>query len=70
VVRALRDGGLEIAEQPTSKRDLKLIQDRFNQWSAETGMSLTHLSRILAMSIGENLDPDTLNQRGNMAEED
>lgn len=58
VVAALRDAGLAIAENPTSKRDKTLIQDQFNAWRAESGLSAMQLSRILAMSIGENYDPD------------
>jgi 3-methyladenine DNA glycosylase Tag len=54
VVACLRDAGLAIAETPTSKRDLTLIQTTFNRWAAETGLPLVHLSRICAMSIGEN----------------
>jgi len=54
IATCLRDAGLEIAETPTSKRDLKKIQDLFNAWAGETGLPYTHLSRICAMSIGEN----------------
>ncbi len=54
MVACLRDAGLDIAETPTSKRDLRLVQERLNQWAAETGLPLTHLSRICAMSVGEN----------------
>jgi 3-methyladenine DNA glycosylase Tag len=54
VVRCLRDAGLEIAEAPTSKRDLARIQQQFNAWAAATKLPYTHLSRICAMSIGEN----------------
>ncbi len=54
VVACLRDAGLDIAENPTSKKDRRKIQDQFNVWVKETGLSLTHLSRICAMSIGEN----------------
>ena len=56
----LRDAGLEIAEAPTSKRDLKKIQDQFNAWAEETGLPYTHLSRICAMSIGENYSAETM----------
>ncbi|WFP73807.1 DNA-3-methyladenine glycosylase I [Mesorhizobium sp. WSM4906] len=59
---ALRDAGLDIAESPTSKRDLDKIQAQLNQWSAETGLPRRHISRILAMSIGENHSPDTLRE--------
>jgi 3-methyladenine DNA glycosylase Tag len=54
VVTCLRDAGLDIAETPTSKRDLGRIQDQFNAWAKETRLPYTHLSRICAMSIGEN----------------
>jgi 3-methyladenine DNA glycosylase Tag len=57
---ALRDAGLDIAESPTSKRDLDKIQAQINQWSAKTGLPRRHISRILAMSIGENHSVETL----------
>lgn len=60
VVACLRDAGLDIAETPTARRDLRKIQDRFNAWVAETGLPMTHLSRICAFSIGENYDSETL----------
>ncbi|HLX99995.1 MAG TPA: DNA-3-methyladenine glycosylase I [Roseiarcus sp.] len=55
VVACLRSAGLDIAEAPTSKRDLGLIQEQFNAWAKETGLSYTQLSRICAFSIGENV---------------
>jgi 3-methyladenine DNA glycosylase Tag len=63
VVACLRDAGLDIAESPTSKKDLRKIQDQFNAWAEETGLPLTHLSRICAMSVGENHAPDELANR-------
>lgn len=54
VVAALRGAGVEINETPTSKRDLNRVQDAFNQWHEETGLSYSHLSRIAACSVGEN----------------
>ena len=69
VVACLRDAGLDIAESPTSKKDLKKIQDQFNAWAKETGLPLTHISRICAMSIGENYDAETLRSRGGSMEE-
>jgi 3-methyladenine DNA glycosylase Tag len=60
MVACLRDAGLDIAEAVTSKRDLTRVQAQFNAWAAETGLSYTHLSRICAMSIGENYSTDTL----------
>lgn len=57
---ALRDAGLEIAESPSSKRDMAAIQAQLNAWHAETGLPYTHLSRILSMSIGENRSVEEL----------
>ena len=57
-----------IAEKPSSKKDLRKIQDQLNAWAKETGLPHTHLSRICAMSIGENHDAETLRSRS-MAEE-
>lgn len=54
VVACLRDSGLDISEAPASKRELKLVQERFNGWAKESGLPLAHLSRICALSIGAN----------------
>ena len=50
----LRSIGLDIAENPTSKRDLSKIQAQFTEWHAETGLPYSHLSRIAACSVGDN----------------
>ena len=63
MVACLRDAGLDIAEVPTAKKDLKKIQDQFNAWAEETGLPRTHLSRICAMSVGENYNAETLRSR-------
>jgi 3-methyladenine DNA glycosylase Tag len=68
VVACLRDAGLDIAEHPTSKKDLRKIQDQFNAWAEEAGLPMTHLSRICAMSIGENYDAAEIESRSRMAE--
>ena len=60
VVLCLRDAGLDIAPEPKSKADLAKIQGQFNTWARETGLPYSHLSRICAMSIGENQTPDDL----------
>jgi 3-methyladenine DNA glycosylase Tag len=62
VVACLRDAGLDIAEKPSSKKDLRKVQ--FNAWARETGLPYTHLSRICALSIGESHDAETLRGRG------
>ncbi|RJG44972.1 DNA-3-methyladenine glycosylase I [Mesorhizobium sp. DCY119] len=59
---ALRDAGLDISENPTSKRDLSRIQIQINNWVQETGLPRKHISRILAMSIGENHAPETIRE--------
>ncbi|MER8864539.1 DNA-3-methyladenine glycosylase I [Mesorhizobium sp. M0751] len=59
---ALRDAGLDIAQSPTSKKDLGRIQAQINAWAAETGLPRRHISRILAMSIGENHPPEALRE--------
>jgi 3-methyladenine DNA glycosylase Tag len=64
VIACLRDAGLDIAEKPTSKKDMAKIQAQFNAWARETGLPCTHLSRICALSIGENHDAHTLQSRG------
>jgi 3-methyladenine DNA glycosylase Tag len=63
VIACLRDSGVDIAEQASSKRDLRKIQDQFNAWVEQSGRSMTHISRICAMSIGENYAAERL-QRG------
>lgn len=63
VLACLRDAGAEISDKATSKRDLLAAQAAFNTWAKETGLSYTHLSRICAMSAGENYDAETLRQR-------
>jgi 3-methyladenine DNA glycosylase Tag len=60
MVIALRDAGLDIAETPGSKKDQQRIQGQINAWAKETGLPRMHISRILAMSIGENNSPETL----------
>jgi 3-methyladenine DNA glycosylase Tag len=59
---ALRDAGLDIAESPTSKRDLDKIQAQINAWAGETRLPRRHISRILAMSTGENHSPEALRE--------
>ena len=57
VVACLREAGLDIAEEVKSKKDLAKVQAQFNAWAEETGLPYVHLSRICAMSIGENYAP-------------
>jgi len=51
VVKTLIDEAI-VSKQPTSQRDMQAVQDAFNQWQAESGRPLCHISRILAASQG------------------
>ncbi|MDQ6997920.1 MAG: DNA-3-methyladenine glycosylase I [Mariprofundus sp.] len=51
VIRCLQNSGLNIKDNPTSKRDLQAIQDIFNQWHEESKLSYNHISKIAAYSI-------------------
>ena len=68
VVACLRDAGLDIAETPSSRKDLRKVQDQFNAWARETGLPYTHLSRICALSIGENYSAEKLSGAASMEE--
>ena len=63
VVACLRDAGLDVAAEVKSKTDLAKVQAQFNAWATETGLPYLHLSRICAMSIGENYDARELTRR-------
>jgi len=54
VVACLREAGVDIAPEAKSKGDLAKVQAQFNAWASETGLPYVHLSRICAMSVGEN----------------
>jgi 3-methyladenine DNA glycosylase Tag len=64
VVLCLRDAGLDIAETVTSKRDLAKVQAQFNAWAEETGLCYVQMSRICALSIGENYSAEKLASMG------
>ena len=64
VVACLRDAGLDIGDEVKSKRDLAKVQEQFNAWAKESGLPYTHISRICAMSIGENYAAETLAKMG------
>lgn len=51
VVQALIDQEV-IDKTPTSKRALAQVQSAFNQWHAESDRPFSHISRILACSVG------------------
>ena len=51
VVRCLQKAGLDINDNPGSKRELGLIQACFNQWRLESGLPYSHISRSCALSL-------------------
>jgi 3-methyladenine DNA glycosylase Tag len=51
VARCLQRAGLDIRDNPTSQRELRLIQEAFNQWHEESDLPYSHMSRICALSI-------------------
>ncbi len=60
VISALIANGVDTNEKATSQRDLKNIQNAFNHWQQETGLPITHLSKILSYSVGDNVPVDVL----------
>ncbi len=52
VCTALKLQGVIDRDNPTAQRDLRKIQDAFNDMRSESGWQLCQLSRMLAMSIG------------------
>ena len=51
VAALIREGVVD--REPSSQRDLQSVQAAFNRWRAESGRSLTAMSKILACSVGE-----------------
>ena len=41
-----------LTKSPVGKGDLAKIQTALNQWSEQSGLDLTSISRTLAMSVG------------------
>ena len=56
VLLCLRDSGVPISATGTSRKDLKAAQAQLNAWAKESGLPMTHVSRICALSIGANYD--------------
>jgi len=43
-----------VSKQPTTRAELAACQTVFNAWAAESGRPLAHVSRICALSVGDN----------------
>ncbi|MEM7506165.1 MAG: DNA-3-methyladenine glycosylase I [Pseudomonadota bacterium] len=50
VVKALIREGV-VGKAPSSQRDMAAVQAAFNQWAAESGRPLAHISRTLACTV-------------------
>ncbi len=60
VITALIANGVETNDKATSQRDLNNIQAAFNEWQQQTGLPITHISKILSYSVGDNVPVDVL----------
>lgn len=54
VIACLLAAEVDMNANPTSQRDMKAIQSAFNDWQQQSGLPLSHISRICACSVGEN----------------
>ena len=63
VAACLRESGVELTDKATSKKDLRNAQEAFNAWRKESALPYTHLSRVCAMSAGENVEAGVLMAR-------
>jgi 3-methyladenine DNA glycosylase Tag len=61
VLLCLRDSGVPIGSG-TSRKDLRAAQAQFNAWKEESGLPVAHISRICALSIGENYPVERLKE--------
>ena len=52
VARCLQRAGLDITANPTSKRELTLVQQAFDKWHEQSALPYSHISRICAYSSG------------------
>ena len=60
VLQALQLEELGIYGAVSSKKDMEIIQSAFNTWHQETKLPYSHISKILAYSVGDNLDNDRI----------
>ena len=60
VVYALQHSGIDIADNPTSQRDLNKVQEAMNRWHQDTQLPYAHLSKLLAYSVGVNYEVEQI----------
>ncbi|PCJ18346.1 MAG: 3-methyladenine DNA glycosylase [Gammaproteobacteria bacterium] len=53
VVAALKAQGV-VDRAPTAQRDLRVVQEAFNQWREQSGLALCQISRILSFTVGDS----------------
>ncbi len=53
VLQALRQADIGLYGNATAMKDMKLIQSAFNAWHQDTQLPYTHISKILAYSVGD-----------------
>ncbi len=70
MILALKHAWVDVAEYPTSKRDLTAIQNKLNVWHEQSGYSFTHLSKILAYSAWENHAVEVIDKESRRWEND
>ena len=51
VIAALKAQGI-VDKAPTSQRDLQKVQDAFTTWRQQSGQPLSHISMLLAFTVG------------------
>lgn len=49
-VAAMIDAGI-IDKYPNSKRDMQAVQNAYNEWQQQSGLSLARISKVLAFSV-------------------
>lgn len=54
VILALQSAGLDIKAEPSSQKEMRLIQAAFNEWHQQSQLTYTQLSQICAFSNGDN----------------
>ena len=60
VCTALIANGVDINNKPTSQRDLKKVQEAFNEWQQQSGLPISHISKILSLTVGDDIEVDQL----------
>ncbi len=60
VITALIANGVDCSERAGSQRDLRHIQAAFNEWQQQSQLPITHISKVLSYTVGDNVPIDVL----------